>query len=80
MRSSIRILLDDIIKRERDEKIKKEKEKLVPKDSYYDKNNFENVFFRMVKIKKIRRKKNKQLKKKIMKIQAFLKINRTLIP
>jgi hypothetical protein len=51
LRSSIRILLDDIIKRERDEKIKKEQEKLVPKYSYYDKNNFENVFFRMVKIK-----------------------------
>jgi hypothetical protein len=37
LRSSIRILFDDIIKREkRDEKIKNEQDKLVPKDSYYD--------------------------------------------
>jgi hypothetical protein len=63
LKSSIRFLLDDIIKKEkREEKIKKEQDKLVGEDSYYGKNNFESVFVRVVKIrKKMEEDKNKLL-------------------
>jgi hypothetical protein len=63
LKSSIRFLLDDIIKKEkREEKIKKEQDKLVVGDSYYGKNNFESVFVRVVKIrKKMEEDKNKLL-------------------
>ena len=63
LRSSIRIILDDIIKKEkRDEKIKNEEDKLVPKDSYYGKNNFESVFVRVIRMKKkLEEEKNKQI-------------------
>ena len=52
LKQSIRKILDDIVSSEkRDEKIKEEEKKLL-KDSYIQKNNFDSLFVRVIKMKK----------------------------
>ena len=61
LKKSIQKLIENAMDNEkRDEKIKNEENKLVLKDSYYRKNDFESVFVRMIKLKKkMEEEKNK---------------------
>ncbi len=60
-KKSIQKLIENAVNNEkREEKIKNEQKKLVLRDSYYRKNDFESVFVRLIKMKtKMEEKKNK---------------------
>ena len=52
LRESIRKVIDyGLTEKKREQRMKNEQEKLISKDSYYRKNNFESLFVKMIKMK-----------------------------
>ena len=65
LRESVRKLMDyGLNEKKREQRIKNEQEKIVLKDSYYRKNNFESLFVKMIKMKKKSEEDKKKEKEK----------------